>query len=150
MAVTMQFYTRHRYIQLQDHENAIEDVEESLLFPREKVLKILVLANLAMLLVNIIDITGNWDTKSYEERLLSISEIIQLFPSQFTHSGEKMSSAEAQVTVELRTQIFFLLYWQISEEDHLARWNTEDKIPDILHINVSRKTEDKQVVTLDP
>lgn len=151
MAVTMQFYTGHKYIQLQDHENTIEDVEDTLLFPPEKVLKILILANLAMLIVNLINITGNWNKKSYEETLLSISEVIQLFPSKFTVSGEKMSTAEAQVIVELRTQIFFLLYWQLSEEENLARWNSEDRIPGILHVNVDRQSwEDKTVITLDP
>lgn len=141
----MQTYTVHKYIQIQDHETSLPTLKQTLLFPPKKVLKILLLANLALLLVNVIEITGEWESTSPEERTLSISNIVQIFPSHFVGSKDKTGMTEAKVLLDLRTQIFFQLFLECSE-DGLQDWDTEAKIQEVLQIGSAGQSDEKKVV----
>jgi hypothetical protein len=140
----MHNYTVHKYIQIQDHEISLPTLKQTLLFPPKKVLKILLFANLALLLVNVIDITGEWDSTSPEQRTLSISNIVQIFPSHFVWSKDKTGVTEAKLLVDLRTQMFFQLFLE-SAEDGFQDWDTEAKIKEVLQIGTGGQLDQKKV-----
>lgn len=147
--MTMQSFTLHKYIQLRDYESSLSEAHKTLPFGPEKILKILILANLAILLSHLISLTGEWDLKPAEERGLSINNIIQMFPSHFLAQEEKTSTAEAQVIVELRTQVFFLLFRQLRDErGDLGDWNTEEKIREVLQLDQGSQSDEKKVLSL--
>jgi hypothetical protein len=140
----MHNYTVHKYIQIQDHEISLPTLKQTLLFPPKKVLKILLFANLALLLVNVIDITGEWDSTSPEQRTLSISNIVQIFPSHFVWSKDRTGVTEAKLLVDLRTQMFFQLFLE-SAEDGFQDWDTEAKIKEVLQIGTGGQLDQKKV-----
>jgi hypothetical protein len=128
-------YTMHNYIQLQEY-----NVNNTILFgdpqfPTEKVYKILYLANLGLLVINLFRITAQWERISPEERALSIRNISLVFPEHFLPPDSHRGTEDSQVMLELRTQIFTQTFLEAKQTDNLDQWNTNDKIAEIFKID---------------
>jgi hypothetical protein len=142
--VTMGKFTTHKYINLQEYEPLIDHFVEGLGFPEEKVWKILVSANLAFLLVDLIEMAAVWETKSPEGRTLMIDDVLLRFPKQFLTPKDYRGASEATVLVELRTQAFVQTYLESLSTDS-AGWTTTVMIDDIMQVKEGSPHEDEQI-----
>ena len=97
-------------------------------------------------MVNIIELTAEWNKKSPEERALAISNIDQVFPNEFLPLGQRQGTDEAQVTVELRTQNFVQLFEETIQMDSLDSWVTVDKINETFKLNARSKGKEPENV----
>jgi len=104
---------------------------------------------LSLLLIQLIELTAEWTTKSYEERALTINNIELLFPNHFLPPEKDISGVEAGVLVELRTQIFVQLFLEklhTSDED----WNSKDRVTEIFKLStIQKQTKHGKELTSD-
>lgn len=132
-------FTRHKYIRIQEYEEKVRlFVEDD--FPEEKVYKILYLANLSILLVEIIEMTAEWENMSPEQRRLAISEIDLVFPMPFVYPGELGPTNTMQIISELRTQIFIQMYLEMQDAGDLDEWNSQEKVTNIFKMDEEHET----------
>jgi hypothetical protein len=129
--VTMATYTPHKYIKVHEHQNQYKQLGAKSLFTNERIYNILVHANLARLVIDLIKITSEWDHTSPEERALLINQIELMFPAQFTPTNSRKGSNESIVLMELRTQVFVQNFMEALQSDLLGEWNTNNRIQEI-------------------
>lgn len=142
IVVVVQKYTQHTYISIQEYTEHRKFFVKELRFPEEKFYNILYLANISLLLIQILELTSKWTKKSFEERALAINNIELLFPNHFLPSEKDISGVEACVLVELRTQIFVQLFLEslhTSEE-----WNSKDRVREIFKLSTIQKQPKKE------
>jgi hypothetical protein len=147
--VTMGKFTTHKYINLQEYEPLIDHFVEGLEFPEEKVWKILVSANLAFLLIDLIEMTAAWEKNSPEGRTLMIDDVVLRFPKQFLTPREYRGASEDTVLVELRTQGFVQTYLESLSTD-LVDWTTTAMIDDIMHVTEKSPPDEEEVHKVHP
>ena len=126
---TSREYTKHKYIQISDYESYFQAFHTELSYPADKPAKILYLANLSLLLANLIFLTGDWDTESPEERALAIVNIELAFPGKFSAEREV---SDVYVMHELRTQIFVQHFLEEGGSDD---WETTIQLGEIFKLN---------------
>ena len=78
--------------------------------------------------------TFEWETLSYEERALAITNIDLMFPSQFLPSDLNPSGIEAGVVRDLRTQVFVQLYLENLNSVDNEDWSTEERTNEIFKL----------------
>jgi hypothetical protein len=140
--VVVQKYTQHTYISIQEFTEHRKFFVKELRFPEEKFYNILYLANISLLLIQILELTSKWTKKSFEERALAINNIELLFPNHFLPSEKDISGVEACVLVELRTQIFVQLFL---ESLHTSdEWNSKDRVREIFKLSTIQKQPKKE------
>jgi hypothetical protein len=148
---TTQQYTKHDYIQIQDYEEVIPEFGARNGFPLEKVLKILYLSNLALLLVHLIELMGEWESMTPEVRALDIGCIALAFPTKFLAPGQRRGTDEAHITLELRTQLFVQTLLECLGDDEL-QWDTNQRVEEILKFDPTderpRDPEERKVHSL--
>jgi len=105
-------------------------------FSKEKVANILLLANLARLLVTLIELTDEFSETTAEERHLQITQIALQFPNRFLPPSGRKGTSEAKVLMELRTQIFVQLFLQTRDQNGWDEWNTSIKLEEIFQTGV--------------
>jgi hypothetical protein len=120
-------YTIHKYIPIQEHVRSEPD------FPREKSVKIIYLANLAMLLIQVIQLSAEWSMKSHEQISLEITNMDKMFPSRFMEFVP--SATEASITMNLRTQIFIQMYLESLHEGGIDEWISMEKAKQIFQLD---------------
>ena len=143
IVVDMQKYTQHKYISIPEYEEYNEFFVKELSFPEEKFYNILYLANLSLLLVQILELTSEWTSKSPEERALVITNIELLFPNHFLPPENDISGVEAGILMELRTQIFVQLFLEslhTSDEE----WNAKQRAKEIFKLSTIQKQPKKE------
>lgn len=136
-------FTAHNYIQIADYE---ENIRYFVLFPPDKTINILYLVNLALLLVNIIELTAEWENKSPEERALAIANIDQVFPAEFSVPGQQARPFETHAIVELRTQIFVQSFKETVQSGYFDSWDTAEKIDEIFKLSAKSKGKEPEHV----
>lgn len=141
--VTMEMFTTHKYITLQEYEDHIQTMAEQLGFTEGKVWKVLVCANLAVLLIDVAEMSALWEETSPEGRTLMIDDIALRFPKQFMTLDEYRGQSEAKVLLELRTQALVQVFLDSIPTD-LAGWNTITMIDNVLRVNSPPDEEDIQ------
>lgn len=114
-------YTMHTYILIQEKNRPERD---------EKSLKILYLANLTLLLIQIMELSAEWSMKSHEERSLDLINIDLMFPSNFLYPEMSPAASEAGIVLALRTQIFVQMFLENLHEG-IGEWALEDKQKEI-------------------
>jgi hypothetical protein len=139
----MEKFTTHKYINLQEYEDHIDMIAEQLEFTQGKVWNILVCANLAVLLVDVIEMSALWEEKSPEDRTLMIDDIVLRFPKQFMAPDSYRGQNEAKVLLELRTQALIQAFLDSIPTD-LAGWNTITMVDDVLRVKSPPDEDDIQ------
>ena len=132
MIDTTQEYTKHKYIQVSDYEPYFETFAAHLSYPMSKPTEIMYLANLSLLLANLIILSGEWESTSPEERVLALGELDLAFPAKFT--GERNVS-DIYAMIELRTQIFVQHFLEQGRADD---WNTNIQLGEIFKVQDMR------------
>jgi hypothetical protein len=144
----MQKYTQHKYISILEYEECNDFFVSELSFPEEKFYNILYLANISQLLIQILELTAEWTTKSPEERALTINNIELLFPNHFLPAEKNISGVEAGFLVEIRTQMFVQLFLEslhTSDEE----WNSKDRANEIFKLSTIQKPKKEKGLTPD-
>jgi hypothetical protein len=95
---------------------------------------VLYLANLTLLLRDLIDMTSEQDA-SAEEKALNLSGLDLVFPDAFAESGKDVTTYK--VIVELRTQIFIQHFFESLNEGTIQEWNPQDSLADVFKMEDS-------------
>ena len=118
-----QKYTAHKYLPTQEYSSF-----------NEKHRKIIFLANLALLLIQLVELSSEWPIKSHEEKSLELTNIDLMFPTQFLYPEKFPSAQEASILLELRTQIFVEMFLENLHEGAADEWNSSTKVKEIFKL----------------
>ena len=132
------------------HDAIVEIFEESQDFTLQSVYDSIYLANLTFLILHLTELSASWTTLSPEQKTLAIDSILMVFPSRFLPEDAHQGTDEANVIMELRSQVFIQEFLNCTQNEDLGEWDTEQKIKEAFALDTEDQTKVPNVPTASP
>jgi hypothetical protein len=127
-------FTAHKWIDLPEYDDDfIGDVIAKYNVEPASVVKVHYLANLTLLLRDLIDMTYNITDISEEDRVLRLSAVDLVFPSSFTSTPD---DGAIECLIELRTQIFISHFLEMVNGAYFQEWEIENSLQNIFKLEL--------------
>lgn len=103
-----------------------------------------------MLLLHLTELSASWTGLTPERKTLAIDSILMVFPSRFLSEEAHKGTDEANVIMELRSQVLVQEFLNCLKDKDFSEWDTEKKIKEAFALDNEAQNKVPNVHTLSP